>query len=386
MVEFGWLDFSINDRNRTLDILNNLKEPSAIDELGIGYIRDAFSNIFFPGISTLHTRAKYFLVVPYMIQDILNKCDSKTNIKDVLKELNKKEKEFAENIYNANNDENGLIGKNSIKNNKWVKNPPSYMYWSGIKSFKIIETDLSLRDYIEDILDTYKQNQSSNYKEEEHGMGDDNEHKKIIIDRYQKELEKNNNRNSLSLTKNEAKYLKNKIIDAFPDSLMAYVLEDEKNMQDFRKAEDFYNLKVPNNLKNAYDYAISFADFAYVLFVVYNLAVTNGENKEVQKQYNEIQNEMSEIATNINFDNMYNLLKCNIPDFLNNAKKYMKENNIEDLKELICERECSLKRERAKCKNKEKNNEKWYGMSELNYRFYKAKIIVNDIYNGLGGK
>ena len=50
----------------------------AVDELGIGIIRDAFANYFFPGTSTIQTRAKYFLIVPYVLRDVykrqLQKC------------------------------------------------------------------------------------------------------------------------------------------------------------------------------------------------------------------------------------------------------------------------------------------------------------------------
>ena len=41
-----------------------IQEHQAIDELGLGRIRDAFSNKLFPGISTLHNRAKYYAILP----------------------------------------------------------------------------------------------------------------------------------------------------------------------------------------------------------------------------------------------------------------------------------------------------------------------------------
>ena len=43
--------------------MNLLQAPGAVDEIGIGLIRDAFANYFFPGTSTVQTRAKYFLIV-----------------------------------------------------------------------------------------------------------------------------------------------------------------------------------------------------------------------------------------------------------------------------------------------------------------------------------
>lgn len=60
-LQLGWVDFSKEQRNKVLSVINLLSEPEAVDELGIGIIRDGFANMFFPGTSTIQTRAKYFL-------------------------------------------------------------------------------------------------------------------------------------------------------------------------------------------------------------------------------------------------------------------------------------------------------------------------------------
>ena len=49
-----------------------LSEQGAVDELGIGIIRDAFANYFFPGTSTIQNRAKYFLIVPYVLREAVD--------------------------------------------------------------------------------------------------------------------------------------------------------------------------------------------------------------------------------------------------------------------------------------------------------------------------
>ena len=67
-MQLGWIDFSKEDRQKAFDVINLLSEQGAVDELGIGVIRDAFANYFFPGTSTIQTRAKYFLIVPYMLR------------------------------------------------------------------------------------------------------------------------------------------------------------------------------------------------------------------------------------------------------------------------------------------------------------------------------
>ena len=43
-------------------------EHDTRDELGIGSVRDAFADTLFPGTSTITTRARYFLLVPWTYQ------------------------------------------------------------------------------------------------------------------------------------------------------------------------------------------------------------------------------------------------------------------------------------------------------------------------------
>jgi len=65
----GWVDLSSEHRERVKSVIDLLSTPGVIDELGIGVIRDSFSDSLFPDISTIQTRAKYFLTVPRIFND-----------------------------------------------------------------------------------------------------------------------------------------------------------------------------------------------------------------------------------------------------------------------------------------------------------------------------
>jgi hypothetical protein len=65
-VQVGWIDFSPEERSRTLTVLRALSAPGSVDELGIGIVRDAVADALFPGTSTLLTKARYFFLVPYL--------------------------------------------------------------------------------------------------------------------------------------------------------------------------------------------------------------------------------------------------------------------------------------------------------------------------------
>ena len=60
-----WLDYSERDRRRALDVVDLFRERGTLDELGIGAVRDSFSDLLFPGTSTIQTRACYFLLIPW---------------------------------------------------------------------------------------------------------------------------------------------------------------------------------------------------------------------------------------------------------------------------------------------------------------------------------
>lgn len=63
---FAWLDYDETERRRMQEAIELFREKDTVDELGIGSVRDAFSNLLFPGTSVLHTRARYLLFVPWI--------------------------------------------------------------------------------------------------------------------------------------------------------------------------------------------------------------------------------------------------------------------------------------------------------------------------------
>lgn len=65
---FGWLDTDPEERRRMLAVVDLSKEKRTVDDLGFGPIRDAFADILFPGTTTIHTRLKYVLFVPWLLR------------------------------------------------------------------------------------------------------------------------------------------------------------------------------------------------------------------------------------------------------------------------------------------------------------------------------
>ena len=68
MSTLTWLDSSERERRSVLELVSALNEPGTLDELGIGTIRDTIADTLFPGTSTIQTRARYFLFIPWILQ------------------------------------------------------------------------------------------------------------------------------------------------------------------------------------------------------------------------------------------------------------------------------------------------------------------------------
>src|SRR3954447_2080695 len=62
----GWLDFDAAASERVGTMMRALEEPGTLDAIGLGSVRDAFSAMLSPGTSTIQTRLRYFIFLPWI--------------------------------------------------------------------------------------------------------------------------------------------------------------------------------------------------------------------------------------------------------------------------------------------------------------------------------
>ena len=65
-MQIGFVNFNTDEKKRIAQMMQFLNEPEAVEELGVGRVRDHFSDTLFPGTSSLQHHAKYFVVLPWM--------------------------------------------------------------------------------------------------------------------------------------------------------------------------------------------------------------------------------------------------------------------------------------------------------------------------------
>ena len=73
MSKFAWIDYDDEQRRRMNALARLFSETDARDELGLGVIRDSISDLLFPGTSTIQTRVRYMLFIPWLFIELEGK-------------------------------------------------------------------------------------------------------------------------------------------------------------------------------------------------------------------------------------------------------------------------------------------------------------------------
>lgn len=392
----GWIDFSKSERNKVLSVLDLLSESGTLDELGIAPIRDGFANLFFPGTSTIQTRAKYFMIVPYALKDL--EYSSETNPNRMLRTLDEVERKCGEKLIGNGEDTDGIIGSRSLAQNKWVKRTPADIYWAGLRNYGIFTGGtLSLSEYIRVMCALKNQkatitklgNRNDNADE-----GDDKDAGELFRmqfwkiptykDSWMEDL-------SIKMSSEEGAFLRQQIITAYPDSMLAFILRNSVTeifvCKTFQELESLIKI-FPEQIQNDYSLAYAFSSFLLVLRVVYNIVVSAGQNEAANALWEKFQPDISELA-DVDLDAIFARLSVyrnvSLCAFLLKAQGLMKNADLDGLKTEIKRRERELKTSRAKTLHPgEFDRDAWFGGGELDYRFGNAKVIIGDIFESEG--
>ncbi len=403
-MQLGWVDFSKADREKVLDVMNLLQEQGAVDEIGIGLIRDAFANYFFPGTSTVQTRAKYFFIVPYILQEAVSGKYG-TQVNTILQKIDSEEKNCGLLLYQKSIDEGinpigvGIIGARVLPQN-WVARKPSNIYWNGIRTYHIFEQEnMTVPDMVK--LSVLMRAQAKPEKlgnrrdDAEEGEKDDNDAGRGDSIRFfdlpeMKDVDWRRNLD-IALTVDEASFLRTKIERSVPDTLLAYILKNNIDLSKYNSFEMLYaTIKddVPHEMARIMKLACDFNRLVYAARVRYNMILSRGQNKAAVSEWEEIDRNMA-WYTSVDLEAVLAFLgrpDFRLRRFLLNLQAALRAKEFAKTDEILVSREVELKtRARAKlCHAEDYNPDNWVGGRYLDYRFGDAKQIIADIYDGEG--
>ena len=286
MSEFVWLDYSERERRKMLDIVDLFREHDTRDELGIGSVRDTFADLFFPGTSTIMTRARYFLLVPWTYQRLEKQ---RIRSEQIAERARRAETDLVEAIERSD-DNDGNIGKVA---RTALKRLPSSVYWQGLAVWGIRSFRGAQAQYHRSLDRHYAQLARHAGRATERDV----EHDDLVVANWHAGLKQSGNEpgpgippspdfpgeRSLRLTRREAEYLSERIrlSPTSSGSLLAVLVAQRRRSAEvpFVWQHPFAG-ELPANLTETLDHARNFSEIMHGAPLLYNLILSEQAHRD----------------------------------------------------------------------------------------------------------
>ncbi len=395
---FGWVDFAEDDRQRMLDVVRLFQEQETRDELGVGTIRDAFSDYLLPGTSTIQTRARYMLFVPWIYKRLEGKGLSGAEME---RQARADEIRLIRALLKSDDTE-GVIGKESLER---LQRLPSVVYWTGLYSWGI-RSFAGTRSEYHRHLQTY-------YRQKKYLLRtDDNEPISVWRENWDPHLPeppKNLLQHAeLALTLEDAMYLQERVLAEHPDSLLACFLSAGPLADTAFLWEQPLISSLPGTLQRVVSHARNFSLVIHGAAILYNLMLARKSKRENWIEEYEIQQGQWVSAVQDRWPALKQWYGQRVEfwdqPFLGEAIPRLTVAFVEDWLSLVFEggrlralrgneeahkliqrREVFLKGARSRLENP-RALKAWTGASgttRLSFRWANVKIIIADILEGL---
>lgn len=402
---FAWMDYSEQQRRRMLDVIQQFRERTTRDELGLSGIRDAFADYLFPGTSTIQTRARYFLFTPWLYRSLEGKRIPSTAAGAWIRAA---ETKLIQPLAQSD-DPRGTIGRIAKAE---VQRLPSSVYWQGLSTW-------GLRLFIGS-QDEYHRGLDRFY-------GDDDQHSRRRGEFAGESLHAGRQRNwdphlpppspefpkvaSFALTKQEAEYLRDQIRRNCEKSLLTELLR-RRAVDEVGMAWELPDIGAfPKALQDWLLYAQNFSEVIHGAALLYNLLIAEKAVAEAKiAEYRLLLDEWwttkiverRQAFEEWDLAKFWQLVESENPQIHKRARKFVEtwidlvraakqHDEIVDGDKprlLIGERERQLKGPLARLDNS-RARELWLigggaaGAGQLDFRWRAARGILSDILQGL---
>jgi hypothetical protein len=270
----AWLDASSEDQRRMREIVNLFSERESRDELGIGQVRDALSDALWPGTSTLFTRARYFLFIPWCFRAA---AESRNDAAKASALADRHERRLIQALLDAG-ERDGVIGGTV---GKALKNLPSTLYWGGMRVHGILaDPTLSRNDAIIAELDRAHRRhpQTAEYEDETVPVWHDSAfHSTLppVPPSFPAEVPE-----GFALPASEAAWLRDRMLTSAPDTMLAYALQHRPDAGSEVPWEDSVLRSADGERASVLDDARRFAVLMHSAALLYNLLLAEAYEHE----------------------------------------------------------------------------------------------------------
>ena len=397
----SWIDHDPKARERTLRIFSFFQEKESRDEMGIGSVRDSFADQLFPGTSTIQTRLRYMLFVPWIYRKLENE---KVPEDSFAIQADKLERELIQPLLDSD-DQAGVFGRTS--GNK-IKRLPSSVYWAGLRKWGILRTPYYSQDeYHRRIGEIYKKRDAlSSRKKEMVALDDDFDVDYDAVSWHPWLPPPPNDfpeKADLSLTRAEAEFIQDRIQRVCGGSLLAFLSRnckpaDAETPWDHPDHDDF-----PDDHKKLLHHARLFSETMHSAALNYNVQLAKlrqndefvSKHEEKFKDWldrfplDEINRWETDCLWELTSGRDYRITR-RTRDFVESWIELVQKSPEELLenkraRELVQDREISLKGPRSRFKNR-RALDQWSGdsgTSRLVYRWHNVKVLLKDLHQGM---
>ena len=423
--KIGWIDFSPLHRERVKRFIELMEEDGVQDELGVGTIRDAMSNKLFPGFSTLHTRAKYFFITPYILLDRERKQRKSESGKDYFNRVEIETNNTIIKFYESCKErkEESYFGK--FKKDGVLKRQPSEIYWNGITTLRLVNYDGTLDQLLRDKHSTIEELLSCNQGDDTVKEQGENNKPRVVDAGSADGWIENITEKGLTLTSVEAQILRDRLIKHTPNSLPTELLTNDEVWEVYKAAayKDKGNEQITNALINFVEKAYKLVEneelrtnlitahdlslFLYGPHIAYNLRLAE-QVKAAESVIQELRDmgivwletleqrmidykrfDISNCMQDVNVKPTTRLFLKEVQQLVTQQEKW------QDIEPELCDRVEKQEERNKKTKSrffKLKNNrvvdenEKgaWVGLGLINYRYTAALAVMKDVKEVLG--
>jgi len=393
----SWLDFSESDRRNMVQVISMFKQRDTRDEMGLAQIRDGFAEMFFPGTTTIQTRARYFLFVPWSYRILEKRKTPSFKVEERMRYIELQAMEQLE----KSGETQGVIGQRSGKN---LQRFPSSIYWNGLRTWKILKYPGHQYQYHRSLDHFYRSKRASLERESPEYVGGSKPNWDQNLPGHPSNFPE---KLTFTITKKEAEYLSERLLISCNRSLLAYLV---KNMSPVDVAFGWLHPEkesFPFYLQMKLHHAMNFSETMQGTALLYNLLLA--EKQGLETRISDFRERLHGWYGNLlirenglkNWDrNEFWILISPFNVYLS-TQKFVNEwlsllldgqgitNPVEsqEMRQLVHYREYRLKGKRSRLEN-QRHLELWSGdagTSQLDFRWRIGNQIAMDIQNGLKG-
>ena len=405
-MQIGFVNFNTEEKKRVAKMMQLLQESEAIEELGIGRVRDHFSNTLFPGTSTLQHHAKYFVIMPSLYYHTAFKSRKFQNLAEISRYIKEAEIQITRQLSEDENgvlrsDLTGITGINTYKEalndyNKFVKYDPAYIYGSGLARYGIIP-DTAVERLILELNKKHfaDPHNKSNLKSEDatEDAGDMSGDKQVIKTCGKSYDFFNGKTLSLALSEEEATFLKERIQESCEGTMLTYLIDCKYDIPEHIGYFDIEGILTELNpdVVDVYKKSVLFSKLMHLIDWRFNYSYFDSfdntdEAKVCDDEYNKV---LVEYKKEINDKDAYNALF----DYINSIDIMLTEfckacydaiisgEPAAKVDQLVKAREHTVKRERSKIGNSAYKSQGRSKPIPNTFRWETVRTMVNEIRN-----